>query len=255
MMVFCGTLLVTLEGILSGAAVGQTPTVEDFPNAENFPGSKHQEVDLPKALQWNAANEAQDTMWEFKDPASWKFTKVDGERVLSQFQKSSDYQPPHRSPLHLALIKDHTFDSFEMDVWLKSTHAEYGHRDVCLFFGYTAPNKFYYVHMASEMDDRANQIFVVNQADRIKISASTTPGTKWESQWHHVRVIRDAESGQIAVYFDDMTQPVMTAVDKTIEAGQVGLGSFDDTADFQRVVIRPKGTLPTQKEGHDVDRN
>ncbi|MDP1564331.1 MAG: hypothetical protein Q8M16_23375 [Pirellulaceae bacterium] len=197
-----------------------------------------QEADDQKPLVWTSEDPAQDKKWEFKDSAGWKFVDSGGERVLSQFLKSSDYQPPHRSPLHIALLKDHKFESFQMDAWVKSTHAEYGHRDVCLFFGYAAPDKFYYVHMASEMDDRANQIFLVNQADRVKISVTTTTGTRWEDRWHQVRLTRDAKTGEVAVFFDDMNQPVMTAVDKTIGPGQIGFGSFDDTVDFKRLEIR-----------------
>ncbi len=193
-----------------------------------------------KTFTWVAEDSSQDQFWEFKDPAGWKFAEHDGERVLSQFLKTSDYQPPHRSPLHIALLKEKTLESFQLDAWVRSTHEEYGHRDVCLFFGFAAPDSFYYVHMASEMDDRANQIFLVNKADRTKISQTTNSGTRWDDGWHHVRVIRDTKTGEIAIYFDDLDKPVMTAVDKTIGAGQIGFGSFDDTVDFKRLEIRPR---------------
>jgi len=192
----------------------------------------------PPVVVWDAADPALDAQWEFKDPQGWRFSEADGQRVLSQFLKASDYQPPHRSPLHIALWKETRFDSFQMDVWVKSTHPEYGHRDVCLFFGYAAPDRFYYVHLASEMDDRANQIFVVDAADRVKISDTTTPGTRWDDDWHHVRIQRHHESGRIRVFFDDMDKPIMTAVHQGIAAGQVGFGSFDDTVDFRRMEIR-----------------
>lgn len=214
-----------------------------------------QDVVEAESLTWKAADTKQDEMWEFKDAAGWKFVETDGERVLSQFQKGSNYKPPHRSPLHIALIRDEKFESFEMDVWVKSTHAEYGHRDVCLFFGYEAPDRFYYVHLASEMDDRANQIFVVNRADRAKISTRTTAGTKWESRWHQIRVIRNAGTGEISVYFDDMNEPIMKAVDCNLGSGQIGFGSFDDTADFQRLEIRPLPPASNPSELQNVGRH
>ncbi|MBL8892769.1 MAG: hypothetical protein JNL67_22525 [Planctomycetaceae bacterium] len=206
-------------------------------------------------LTWKAEDPAQDRIWEFKDVNGWRFVDSDGERVMSQFQKNSDYQPPHRSPLHIALLRERKYESFEMDVWVKSTHAEYGHRDVCLFFGYEAPDRFYYVHLASEMDDRANQIFLVNRADREKISTRTTNGTKWDSSWHQIRVIRHSGTGEIAVYFDDMTKPIMQAVDRSIGLGQIGVGSFDDTADFQRLEIRPLPLSSNPVESKNVDRH
>lgn len=169
--------------------------------------------------------------WEFVDAESWRFEKLEsGESVLHQFQKASEYKPPVRSPFHIALLKDIDVDSFQLDVDVKSTHPDYGHRDACLFFGHQAPDRFYYVHLGKSTDDHANQIFIVNRAARKKISTKTTEGTPWDDQWHHVRVKRDAKSGTIEVYFDDMTNPVMTASDTTFGTGRVGLGSFDDTA-------------------------
>jgi len=192
-----------------------------------------------EVFRWTADDPEQDAWWEFKNPESWRFAEVDGQRVLSQFKKASRYQPPHRSPLHMALIRDKKWESFQLDCWVKSTHPEYGHRDVCFFFNYQGPDRFYYLHLASEMDDRANQLFIVNQADRAKISTRTTPGTKWDDQWHHVRIVRRLPSGQIQVFFDDMEQAVITAEDDTFGAGQIGLGTFDDTADFRKIEIRP----------------
>lgn len=221
----------------------QVQQPEQYQNQEQVPPRSQTDDRLgpfldPPAVVWDAADPKQDDQWEFKDPAGWRFTEVAGQRVLSQFQKASSYQPPFRSPLHMALWKGETFDSFQLDVWVKSTHPEYGHRDVCLFFGYAGADRFYYVHMASEMDDRANQIFVVDAADRTKISASTTPGTRWDDDWHHVRIQRQHTNGKIAVFFDNMEKPIMTAVHQGIGAGQIGFGSFDDTADFRRLELR-----------------
>ena len=49
--------------------------------------------------------------------------------------------------------------------------------------------------------------------------------------------MRDVDSGKIDVFFDDMETPVMTAVDKTFTWGQVGIGSFDDTGNFDNVLV------------------
>jgi hypothetical protein len=39
------------------------------------------------------------------------------------------------------------------------------------------------------------------------------------------------------VFFDDMTKPVLTAQDKTLDHGWIGLGSFDDLGQFRNLVI------------------
>lgn len=175
--------------------------------------------------------------WQPTDPAAWQIKKTADGQVYSQFKKRSDYEPPHRSPLNISLLKDVTVGDFELNAKVLSTHEDYGHRDVCLFFGYQNPAQFYYVHLGKQTDDHANQIFIVNNAARKKISTKTTDGTNWDDKWHDVRIIRRVADGTIEVYFDDMKTPVMTATDKTFTWGQIGLGSFDDTSDWDNVEL------------------
>jgi hypothetical protein len=120
---------------------------------------------------------------------------------------------------------------------VRSTHPDYGHRDVCLFFGYQDPAHFYYVHLGKQADDHANQIFIVNEAPRKKISITSTTGTNWDDEWHNVKIVRKTSDGTIEVYFDDMDKPVMTAKDDTFRWGRIGLGSFDDTSDWDTVKL------------------
>ncbi|MGL4554311.1 MAG: hypothetical protein ACRC33_24375, partial [Gemmataceae bacterium] len=93
------------------------------------------------------------------------------------------------------------------------------------------------VHLGKKADDHANQIFIVNQADRKKISKTSTPGTDWTDGWHALKLVRKAGDGTIEVYFDDMTKPVMTATDKTFTWGAVGVGSFDDTGNWRDIKV------------------
>lgn len=174
--------------------------------------------------------------WEPTDPAAWRLVKTDKGQVYNQFQ-TSKYKPPHRSPLNISLVKDLTLTDFDLTVKVKSTGKDVAHRDMCLFFGHQGPDRFYYVHLARDMDDRANQIFLVNKADRTKISTTTTKGTPWTDGWHTIKVARRAGDGTIAIYFDDMKTPVMTAKDTTFAFGRVGLGSFDDSGMWDDVRI------------------
>ncbi len=173
--------------------------------------------------------------WEFKDADCWGVVEKDGGKVLSLFKKESGYEPRVRSPLHVALLKGKDVGDFVLDVRVKSTHKDYGHRDVCLFFGHQDDAHFYYVHLGKKMDAHANQIFIVNGKARAKISLTTTAGTDWDEDWHDVRIKREVKTGKIEVYFDDMSQPAMTAKDDTFKFGGIGLGSFDDTADFDQL--------------------
>jgi hypothetical protein len=175
--------------------------------------------------------------WEPTDPAAWKVIETKDGKAFSQFQQSK-YKPPHRSPFNFALVKDVIVGDFVLDAEVLSTCRDYPHRDVCLIFGHQDPAHFYYVHFGKKTDDHANQIFIVNAKDRTKISSKTTEGTPWDDNWHHLRVTRTVADGSIAVYFDDLEKPVMTATDKTFTRGRVGVGSFDDTADWRNVTLR-----------------
>jgi hypothetical protein len=177
--------------------------------------------------------------WQPTDPAAWKVVKGDKGQYYSQFHMSK-YKPPFRSPLNISLVKDVKVTDFVLEAKALSTGKDGAHRDMCLFFGYQDASHFYYVHMAKQMDDRANQIFIVNGADRVKISTKTTKGTPWDDQWHHVKVVRHIGDGTIEIYFDDMKTPIMTAQDKTFVWGQVGIGSFDDSGHWDDVKLYGK---------------
>jgi hypothetical protein len=110
--------------------------------------------------------------------------------VYSQHKKRSNYEPPHRSPYNISLLEDVVVSDFVLVAKVRSTHPDYGHRDVCLFFGYQDPAHFYYVHLGKQADDHANQIFIVNEAPRKKISITSTSGTDWDDEWHNVKIVR-----------------------------------------------------------------
>ena len=181
------------------------------------------------------------------DPAAWKHETVDGNGVLALVGKS-DYEPPVRSPHNIAWIDDLVLSDFVLEADLEQTGREYGHRDLCLFYGIQAPQYFYYTHLASVADEHANSIFLVNNAPRVSIAKERTDGTKWTEGFHKVRIVRDAESGLIEVYFDDMETPVMKAVDKTFTYGQIGFGSFDDVGRFDNIKIWGKRAVAEGSE-------
>ena len=176
--------------------------------------------------------------WQPQDPKQWKVVKTETGHVYSQFEKKSEFKPPHRAPTNVALLKEVTVGEMEFTGRVKSTHPDYGHRDAVVFFGYQDPAHFYYVHLGKQADEHANQIFIVNAADRKKISITSTSGTNWDDNWHTVRVSRKPQGGTIEIFFDDMTKPVMTAKDTTFAYGRIGIGTFDDTCEWDDIVLR-----------------
>lgn len=183
--------------------------------------------------------------WVMTDAAAWKIEDEAGDAKFSLFGKS-DYEAPVRSPHNMARIKDLVVTDFELEVDAKQTGKEYGHRDLCFFFGYQDPTHFYYVHLATVADPHANSIFLVNGAPRVSIAQKRTNGTDWKTGYHRIRIERNTESGAIKVYFNDMKTPVMETVDKTFLFGEVGLGSFDDTGNFDNLTVRGTAYKPAE---------
>jgi len=140
--------------------------------------------------------------------------------------------------VNIALIAEKRLADFVLEADLMQTSQEYGHRDMCLFFGFQSPTNFYYTHLASAADDHAHNIFIVKDAPRIKIAKETTKGVNWGlGIWHKVRLERKGSDGTIKVFFDDITKPIMTAEDTNFKSGYVGLGSFDDTGMIDDIKI------------------
>ncbi|MFO0976647.1 MAG: hypothetical protein U0996_09635 [Planctomycetaceae bacterium] len=175
--------------------------------------------------------------YEPTDSTAWSLLKQDNNHVIALTKKDSNFKPPFRSPLNRSLVKDLEVSSFVMDIRFQSTIADYPHRSLCLFFGYQDDAHLYYVHFGKKTDDHANQIFIVNNEARKKISTKTTDGTPWTDGWHRARIVRNVDTGEITVYFDDLTKPVMTATDKTFTKGRIGFGSFDDIGNFDDLRI------------------
>ena len=192
--------------------------------------------------------------WELLDDG-WQHLRSGNSKVLALVKKESNYSPTHRSPTHIALLKGHEVTNFQLDLRIQSTHEDYDHRDVCLFFGYQGPDEYYYVHLGKKTDPHCNQIFIVNRSDRTKISTTTSEGTNWDKRWHSVRLQRDASTGEIRVFFDDMSKPVMTAKDSTFAHGRIGVGSFDDTANFDNLKLIGKAYAAENEDGKGTSLN
>jgi hypothetical protein len=176
----------------------------------------------------------------FTDANAWKVSEGDGKTAL-ELVKQSDYKPAVRSPLNIALIKDKVFGDFVVEAQCLQTGKEYGHRDMCVFYGFQSPTQFYYTHIATAADDHAHNCFIVKDAPREKFAKETTKGVNWGlGVWHKVRLERKASEGTVRVWFDDMSKPIMTGEEKTFGPGALGFGSFDDTGKIANIRVWAK---------------
>jgi len=176
--------------------------------------------------------------WFPSHPEMWEVAEVEGGSAY-RLKGNSAYRPEHRSPHSISLLKDVVLGDFVLTAKVRTLQRPTGHRDMCLFFGYQDPSRFYYVHLGQDPDPHSSQIFIVDEAPRTAITENETAGIPWEDgTWHEVKLVRRVADGLIELYFDDMETPAMSARDTSFAWGLVGLGSFDDPGEWTDVEIR-----------------
>jgi len=184
-------------------------------------------------LKPNLENETNIIEWLLDSSGLWKIEN--NKLLLYQAGKPSG---EIRRPSSLAIFISKKLVNVSVEADIKSTaDTNVIRRDIDIVIGYESPTKFYYVHLAGVNDDVHNGIFLVNNADRKRIDSGKGIPQLKDQKWHHVKVERIGRTGKIDVYVDGSDSPVLSAIDKTITEGQVGFGSFDDTAEFKNIVI------------------
>ncbi len=166
---------------------------------------------------------------EYSDSSAWKLDH-DGDQAWLELAGASKYTPPFRSPHSIALVRDLVLDDFTFTVRALQTGREYGHRDLCLILAWRDPAHYAYVHLASQPDDHAHNLFLVDGAARRRLGVVGTRGVEWGTDvWHDLRL--EKEGARVRVLFDGA---VALEVDTgtALAPGRVGLGSFDDTGRF-----------------------
>ena len=171
--------------------------------------------------------------WDVDGSGVWAISK--GKLVIS---KAGVPAGPIRRPAALAILKTKPLQRVTVEGEIHSTAPlDVVRRDLDVVVSYESPSRFYYIHLAGTTDNVHNGIFLVNNADRVRIDSGKGKPQLQDSLWHSVRVERDGVSGRITVYVDKSKAPVLEAVDTTICCGMVGFGSFDDTGEFRNIVV------------------
>jgi len=168
--------------------------------------------------------------WQPNDPGHWRVVDDNGSKVYEL--SAVGEQGPVRAPTSASVLAGHDVSSFEFTGRMKCyTDPAVPGRDMCVYFHYQDPTHFYYVHFSAESAEVHNIIALVNGADRVKINAEPVGGSVFrliDRSWHAFKVTCDGTTGEIRAYLDDMATPILTARDRTLAHGLVGVGSFDD---------------------------
>ncbi len=179
--------------------------------------------------------------WAPVTPSKWQFPG--DEAVLAE---AGVARPGPRRPFEYALLtKGPDLGSVTVQGQVRlDTPVSVSNRDVIIVFGHQSDTKFYYAHLSQDNTIYPhNGVFVVNDADRVRIEdqwngVKGAPPAVTDEEWHDVKVVHCADSGEIAVYVDGSRDPLMTAVDKTFAGGRVGFGSFDNIGRLRNLEVR-----------------
>jgi hypothetical protein len=196
----------------------------------------------PNKLPLLASSDFEDATasgWKPNQPPDWRVTENDGS--LAYELTAPGPQGQVRAPSSWSLLAGEDVSSFVFTGRLKcKADTANPQRDICIFFHFQDPTHFYYVHFSASSDGFHNIIGLVNGADRVKVN-SEPPGESvfrlTDTAWHNFKVTCDAATGKIQAYLDDMETPILTAVNRTLGHGLVGVGSFDDTGYFDDIKL------------------
>ena len=169
--------------------------------------------------------------WAPVTPSKWQFKG--SEAILAE---AGVERPGPRRPFEYAVLdKGPALSNVKVSAKVRlDTPVEIVNRDVIIIFGWQSDTQFYYAHLSTDNTIYPhNGIFVVNNADRLRIEdqwsavqSRGAPPAITDANWHDVSVTRCADSGEIAVRVDGKL--IMTAVDHTFTSGRTGFGSFDN---------------------------
>jgi hypothetical protein len=170
--------------------------------------------------------------WAPRTPAKWDFP---GSEVVLTEAGTNPNDGIRRPFEYAVLTAGPELGSFDLEAQVRlDEKASVNNRDVIIVFGWQSDTEYYYAHLSKDNTIYPhNGIFKVNNADRERIDLQWdgtvgAPPAVTDEEWHDVRVVRCADTGDIAVYVDGLDAPLMTAKDTTFPEGRVGFGSFDN---------------------------
>lgn len=174
--------------------------------------------------------------WAFPFPEDWAIVQEGGNHFLHML-RSRDPGVPRR-PLQYAMLKGVKVGSFDFHVKLRRLQSS-----VIIVFNYVDTLHFYYTHLSKDPGARVdvhNGLFIVNGEPRKRIAGLEAVPALPDMAWHQIDVRRNVPSGSIEVFVDGGHQPLFTVQDRTFTCGGIGIGSFDETGDFDDVRLESK---------------
>jgi hypothetical protein len=174
--------------------------------------------------------------WDMPFPEDWEIQQQGDLHYLHMKRNREPLVP--RRPMQFARLKDVKVGSFTLNVDVRRSGGS-----MIIVFDYVDSLHFYYVHLSENPGTQIsvhNGIFIVDGKPRYRIAGLEAKPALPDKAWHHVRIVRNVQTGSIRIFMDKEKQPKFSVTDHTFTCGQVGLGSFDETGDFSKFKLQSK---------------
>jgi hypothetical protein len=198
-------------------------------------------IRLLLALAWALAANAADTIeifgrvWSVPVRADWTIGE-EGQQAVLRLVTPRGPLPGPRRPIQFALADVPSYGQLIVEADVLPLD-----KSLMIVFAYKDEAHFDYAHLSIDTAEKQpvhNGIFHVYGGERVRISAERGAASFAASgRWYHVKLTHDAGTGTVAVEVDGRPVPALEAVDRSLGAGRVGIGSFDERAAFKNVRI------------------
>jgi len=171
--------------------------------------------------------------WTVPYSADWQIQNDSGTTVLHMAQGREPLPGPRR-PFQFAIADTPDFSNVTVQLDAKPLK-----RSLMIVYAYRDASHFDYVHFSTDTATKQpvhNGVFHVFGGERVRISSTEGPASfEATDRWYHIEVRWNGTTGRVEASVDG--KPVLTAVDLSLNSGKVGIGSFNETADFKSVKI------------------
>jgi hypothetical protein len=168
--------------------------------------------------------------WVELNPERWEINTYNGPHYRI---RTTDYtnQSGDR-PGEYSLISMHRHGDFDFSMKARSDEklGEYSAADYVVIFGYQDDDNYYYMMFNRYRDN--NELFKVVDGVR-QVLARAPRASFLDNEFHRVEISRRGE--RIRVRFDG--RDYLTVMDDTFGVGAIGIGSYNDAASFDDVMV------------------
>jgi hypothetical protein len=171
--------------------------------------------------------------WTVPAKADWSGSA----ELLKMLTPYPDPKPLPRRPTQYAVAQTGPFEEVTVEVEVKRI----GKGSLILVYAWRDESHFNSAHLSPAPPSKQpvhSGMFHVYGGDRVRISNTEGPATLAGEDWTPVRLVYSARTHLCEVTVNGAKIPSMRAVDLSLGAGKVGLGSFFNTAEFRKLRIQ-----------------